>query len=352
MRKYYVFVAILALVLLIAGCSDDEEGTEEETEETETETEETEDVEEESAEPPLYTFPLTGEEAEEAPSHRMLAVMINNHSKARPQSGLNHADVVYEFLAEGPITRFLALYHSHIPEVAGPVRSARKYYIETAKAHDALYVYHGAANFIEEDLRAGWVDNLNGAYYDDDGFLFKRESFRNAPHNSYALLTNAHEVAKRNNIDSEKEHEWLDFYSEEELGSITGNPANQVDVRYYDNLNVSYTYDEATNTYARSADGQPSTDLETGNQLTFSNVLIYETGHQVIDDAHRRAIDRESGGKGYLIQNGVAQEIEWRGENGLMLPYIDGNQAKLVPGKTWINIIPNDPGIDQNITIQ
>ena len=56
MRKYYVFVAILALVLLIAGCSDDEEGTEEETEETETETEETEDVEEEAAEPPLYAF--------------------------------------------------------------------------------------------------------------------------------------------------------------------------------------------------------------------------------------------------------------------------------------------------------
>lgn len=66
------------------------------------------------------------------------------------------------------------IFQSQLPEAVGPVRSARSYYIETAKAHEALYIYHGAANFIEEDLRAGWVDNLNGAYYDDDGFLFKR----------------------------------------------------------------------------------------------------------------------------------------------------------------------------------
>ena len=57
-------------------------------------------------------YPLTGEPTNEEVDHRVISVMVNNHAKARPQSGLSQADVVYEVLAEGQITRFLALYHS------------------------------------------------------------------------------------------------------------------------------------------------------------------------------------------------------------------------------------------------
>ena len=352
MRKYYVIFTLLMILVVNSACSDDEETSEEpaETEQNQTDDESTENENEEIETKPQYTYPLNGEESEEEVTNRALAVMINNHSKARPQTGLIDADVVYEFLAEGPITRFLAIFQSQLPEAVGPVRSARSYYIETAKAHEALYIYHGAANFIEEDLRAGWVDNLNGAYYDDDGFLFKRESFRRAPHNSYALLENAYEVAKRNNIETEKEHDWLGFYEEDELSEVDGSPATDITIDYFSNLSVSYGYDEATNTYARFADGQPSTDLNTEEQLHYANVLIYETHHEVIDKALRRDIDRESGGKGYLIQNGVAKEIEWKNVDGLMLPFVDGKEAKLVPGKTWINVIPL--GIEEKVTIQ
>lgn len=80
---------------------------------------------------------------------------------------------------------------------------------------------------------------MNGAYYDDDGFLFKRESFRRAPHNSYALLENAYEVAKRNNIETEKEHDWLGFYEEDELSEVDGSPATDITIDYFSNLSVS-----------------------------------------------------------------------------------------------------------------
>ena len=74
---------------------------------------------------------------------RAVAVMINNHPAARPQSGLHKADIVYELLAEGDVTRFLAIFQSEQPDNIGPVRSARSYYIELAKGYDSLYIAHG-----------------------------------------------------------------------------------------------------------------------------------------------------------------------------------------------------------------
>lgn len=348
MRKYYVVGLVLMLLFLGVACQGDDEEVQEAEPEEEPVEEEVEVEEEESP----YRYVLTGLEADDEYVNRILAVMVNNANVARPQTGLIDADIVYEFLAEGAITRFLALYQSTIPEVVGPVRSARSYYIDTARDHGAIYIYHGAADFIEEDLRAGWVDNLNGAYYDNDEFLFKRESFRKAPHNSYVLLEHAYDVASRNNIETEREHEWVDFYEEDELSQITGEAVSDVNVRYYDQQNVSYTYDPVSEKFERFADGEPSIDLVTEEQLSYDNVLIYETHHEVIDAQNRRFIDLESGGKGYLLQKGTIQEIEWRNVDGLMYPYIGDEQAKLVPGKTWINIIPDSPGIAENVTYE
>ncbi len=347
MRKLYLIGLILLLSIVVACNQDEEVQVEEEDDDVEIEEDE---EEEEVVATPQYVYPLTGEETDAEVTNRALAVMVNNHTAARPQTGLVNADIVYEFLAEGPITRFLAIYHSDIPEVVGPVRSARSYYIETAKAHDAIYIYHGAANFIEDDLRAGWVENLNGAYYDNDGFLFKRESFRQAPHNSYVLLENAYEVATRNNIAKEMDHEPWDFLSESDV--VNGEDANDINIFYYNQLNVSFSYNPSNEQYTRYSDGTMSVDLNTEEPVEVANILIYETEHRVIDDASRRFIDRESGGRGYLIQKGKIQEIEWRNVNGLMKPFIDGEIAKLAPGKTWVNIIPLSPGLDEAVTYE
>ena len=96
--------------------------------------------------------------------------MVNNHPLARPQSGLNKADIVYEIFAEGNVTRFLAIFQSEQPEKIGPVRSARDYYIELAKGYDSLYIAHGNSPEAKKMLDNGYIDNLNGLYY--DGTLF------------------------------------------------------------------------------------------------------------------------------------------------------------------------------------
>ncbi|RPF50685.1 DUF3048 domain-containing protein [Aquisalibacillus elongatus] len=354
MRKFLMVLLMLMLVALMA-CTDEgaeePQDNEEDVEDPVDEPEESEDPVEEETEPE-FTYPLTGLEADEESTNRALAVMVNNHTKARPQTGLTKADMVYEFLAEGPITRLLAIYHSDIADYVGPVRSAREYYIETAKAQNAIYIYHGAANFIEEDLRNGWVDNLNGAYYDDDGFLFNRESFRQAPHNSYVYLPNAYEVAGQNNLEREFEHDSWQFYNQDELENVDGDTAQQVDLTYNKTYSVSYTYDSDNQVYTRFSDGVKTKDLNTEEPMQVANILIFETSHEVIDDVGRRAIDRESGGNGYLIQQGTIKEVEWQNVDGLMKPFIDGEEAKLVPGQTWVNVIPNSPGLEQSVTYE
>src|SRR5690606_38268173 len=118
----------LIFLLIFAASSDKEASKEvEEPKDEPTDTEVETEVEPEEIEY-KNVFPLTGIKTNEPVNNRIVGVMINNHSSARPQSGLSQADIVYEILAEGPITRFIAFYHSETPEVVGPVRSAREYY--------------------------------------------------------------------------------------------------------------------------------------------------------------------------------------------------------------------------------
>ena len=123
--------------------------------------------------------------------------MVNNHPQARPQSGLSKADIVFEMLTEGDITRFLAIYQSTAPEVVRPSRSIRIFFTLADEGYDAIYVYHGAANFVNDMIKTRGIENLPGAVYDNDGHLFVRESFRKAPHNSYFQFGAAYDVRRK-----------------------------------------------------------------------------------------------------------------------------------------------------------
>lgn len=181
--KHWLFV-ISCAVLLLGGCT------------TKSEPKQAEPAkpaprQEQPSKPPAeekQTFPLTGLPAKGNVHQRVIGVMVNNHPKARPQSGLSKADIVYEVLAEGDITRFLALYQSEQPERVGPVRSARDYYIDLSEGYNAIYVCHGWSPEAKARLEQGETDYLNGLFY--DGTLFKRVSFRKAPHNSYITFAN------------------------------------------------------------------------------------------------------------------------------------------------------------------
>ncbi|KYG91260.1 MULTISPECIES: DUF3048 domain-containing protein [Metasolibacillus] len=346
-------LASLCAVFLIAGCGNKAEEKEPEevigeveAEETDTEEESTEEV----AELPFKT-PFTGEGVAEEIEQRPILATINNHPAARPQSGLASADVVYEMLAEGDVTRFLALYQSTIPEQIGPIRSARSYFIDIAKGLDAFYIAHGYSPEAKSMLANGVVSNINGMHY--DGTYFKRSSNRQAPHNSYIsgenVLAGAEKVGA-SMIYSKKV--FYPFYRDEDNVKI-GVRANEAMVRYSQNssFNSTYVYDQETGQYKRFSANTVTTDYLTGEEIQLSNILFFEMPHRVIDSVGRRDIDISAGGNAYIFQNGMMREIKWKNSDGFLVPLEeDGSEVKLVQGKSWIHFVPTTPGLASAVT--
>lgn len=333
-----LLVVLLLLMVFIGACSKDEQKT---------------DVKQPEAgkDKELYTFPFSGLQTsdEGEVKNRAVAVMVNNHPDARPQTGLSEADIVFEMLAEGNITRFLAIYQSSFPDMVGPVRSAREYYFSLADRYDALYVYHGAAKFIDEMIRDRDIEHLNGAKYDNDGILFLREDFRVAPHNSYLLFDAVYDVAETKDYVSEYDYEALPF--SDENAEVDGEVANYAKIEYYGNTPyVEFEYDPTTKKYTRYNDGERSIELVSEKPLQIDNVFIVEADHEVIDADARRAIDIDSGGKAYLLQRGKVQYLEWENRDGRIVPVKDGELVPFVPGQTWINFVQTEP--PANVTEQ
>jgi hypothetical protein len=360
MKRLLFFMALI--ILLLTACTNANEAdtdkeanpvqTEENSELTNDDTlseEDTEDVIVEVEEVLPYVYPLTGLRTDQDISQRVIGVMVNNHKYARPQSGLHKADVVYEVLAEGNITRFLALYQSEMPEVFGPIRSARHYYIDLNNGYNGFYLHHGWSPLAKDMVRSGKVDNLNGIYF--DGILYHRASFRNAPHNSYITFENVMEGADRKGYSFEDEVTPLPFLTEDEVASLSGEAAHDVTITYARSYDVRYDYDAEDKTYTRYSSGEKTVDLETETPITTNNIFIVEVPHYFIDNYPRRGLSLTEGGKGYLIGNGIVREVEWQNVDGRILPFHEGKEVGFIPGKTWINIIPTDPGIEESVKI-
>lgn len=338
MKKYLMLPAIF-LLLISTACSNKEEVTNDKQEPNQVE-----DVQKDEQEP-TDVYPLTGIDADVPNIDRPVAVMINNEIKARPQSGLHMADIVYEVLSEGDITRFLAIYQSEKPEIIGPVRSSRDYYIELSNGYDALYIAHGYSPKAKQILQSGAVDNINGMQY--DGSLFWRADFRKAPHNSYISFENIEKGADKLGYQMNKEVSSFKFLSEDEMKDFEGTPAEHVRISYSkrDSSAAVYDFNKDIGRYERYSGGEQTVDRESNIPVLIDNVLIVELNHRIIDNSGRREVDLTSGGKGLLLQKGIATEVEWQNIDGRIMPFKDGKEVGMVPGKTWINIIPTSPGI-------
>lgn len=344
MKKFKTFLfASVVTAAILAGCSNKE------------------DVEPVTAEDPIveeepvvtYPAPFSGKPLEQEATNRPVLVTINNQVEARPQSGLSSADVVYEMLAEGDITRLLALFQSDLPETVGPIRSARSYFIDVAQGLDAFYIAHGYSPEAKQTLSSGVVDNINGMAY--DGTLFIRSKDRVAPHNSYMPGENIEKSMEKVNASTHYSKKVAyAFYNDEESVKI-GEQATNVHVKYgyADSFNSTYTFSTNTGTYERSNGTSVTTDLLTGEALAISNVLFFEMEHSFVDSYGRRDIDINSGGIAYVAQAGGIRQVEWENRDGLLTAVeLDGSPVKLVPGLTWVHFVPTTPGLLSSVTYE
>ncbi|MGG3284134.1 DUF3048 domain-containing protein [Paenibacillus solani] len=354
----------IAAVLLLSGCSGGKQQVEP-TPPTEVEApiDEPVEVPEESTSS-LYQAPLTGMPLEESLSQRPLAVMINNAPAARPQSGLGQADMVYEVLAEGGITRLIAIYQSHSGiEKIGPIRSIRPYLIRLGESYGGVLVHAGgspeAYSIIQKQGKQD-LDEIGNA-----GAYFWRDKDRKAPHNLYSSDEKLREGAVKLNYGNDVKVPQYPFYSEtsaasvdgaegtEPLEIVSGDPAEKVEIKFLlNNYIVGYEYDGSSNTYKRSINGSPHVDLNDNTQLEAANVIVLGADHKVLDDVGRLAVNVEAGGEAMLFQRGEVIHGQWVHAADDAIRFVkDGKEVPLVPGTTYFNIVPNDPSFDSHVTI-
>lgn len=297
-----------------------------------------------------FIAPLTGLSIEEPSNVRPLTVMVNNAPAARPQSGLSQADMVYEVLAEGGITRLVAIYQSHNEEVTiGPIRSIRPYLIELGDLYNGLLVHAGgspeAYSIIQKEKKED-LDEIGKA-----GAFFWRDKSRKAPHNLYSDITKLRAGADKLNYEKEVKIPTYPFRSEDEI--ISGEHAKKVDITFLlKNYVVSYEYDDTNKLYKRSINGKPHLDLTNDKQLETANVIVMSADHEVLDDVGRISVDINSGGDAFIFQKGTIIRGNWIHAKDDVIRFMkDDKEIPLVPGTTYINIVPNDPSLENHVTI-
>lgn len=292
---------------------------------------------------PKFYSPLTGVEVKDDATTKqaVTAIMIENSPDARPHSGLKQAGIVYEAIAEGGITRFLALYQEAKPTLIGPVRSLRMYYVDWAAPYNASIAHIGGSAAALAEVR-------NGNYRDIDQFFnapsYWRASDRYAPHNVY---TSFEKLDALNASKGYTTSTFTGFARSDGKASVTPNATSidmQISSTWY---NTHYDYDTATNTYLRSIGGEPSNDREEG-RLAPQVVIAIKVGMtKIFEDGWRESITTTGSGSAFIFQNGTVTEASWRkNSRAEPLEFIDaaGKPILLNRGQTWITAVPNDTG--------
>jgi hypothetical protein len=292
-------------------------------------------------EPELFAAPFSGlMVTEEIIKQRPIAVMIENHSDSRPQSGLNEADIIYETIAEGGITRFLAIYQSKESALLGPVRSARPYYVEWADSYDALYAHVGGSQEAITLINKLDVADLNQFYL---GKYFWRDNTRWAPHNVYTTTEKLRQAAKAKKYSISSEN--IKGYTFKKEVEETLRPKSaKFTVNFNANYSPTYTYSPDCNCFARSIKGVVQTDKTTKKKIVAKNVIVVFSvfGSSYVRGTTYTTINTTGSGTAYLYQDGIKKVGVWKRVPGKILSFYDssGKEFELNPGTTWIDVAP------------
>lgn len=267
-----------------------------------------------------------------------IAVMVENSVDARPQSGLARADIVYEALTEGWITRFMAIYVNGESDVIGPVRSARHYFVYLACEYDAPYVHIGASPQGYDALRATGLPNLDETH-GDPGFW--RVRTRYAPHNAYTSTSLIRSSLER--VWKAKPGSLAGFAFREESGPVRGEAAGEISLAFPAGYSVKYVYSPEDRSYHRYMDGVPHEDAETSEQVAPRNVVVQFVRSWVIDDVGRLDMAQVGQGKALYFRDGVVTEGYWsKSSPTAPTRWYDSQDepVQMNPGKIWVQIIP------------
>lgn len=330
-------------------------------------------VSEEENEPKTESCPLNGrlhtqKARENWEKRRPLAVMVENHSEARPQSGLSSADIIYEAVAEGGITRFMALYYCNLGDIQiGPVRSARTYFLDWLSEYDALYAHVGGANTpgpanaLGQIIKYG-IKDLN--QFSISFPVFWRDYQRlgrsvATEHTMYSTTQKLWEAgAKRGWVDSDKAGKYWDagftpwkFREKDSADSKSAaTTASTINVEFwqgYSTYSVTWDFDTTCACFKRKNGGEVHLDLNNNQQLSANSVVVQFERESLANDGYENNLHllykTVGEGKALIFQDGQVTEGKWiKPSRVVRTKYIDSKGREIIfsPGLIWIQTVP------------
>jgi hypothetical protein len=279
--------------------------------------------------PSINKLPVTG-------------VMIENSTFARPQSGLGQASVVFEAIAEGGITRFLALYQDTSPDNVGPIRSARPYYEQWVLGFDAGYAHVGGSPEALADLNAWGVRDLDQFY---NGGSYHRVSTRAAPHNVYTSISSL------NQLESNKGFGTSTFTGfARKVAAPSAHPTTtSINLTLSGpDYNVHYDYNAPTNSYNRNEAGVPHVDANTNTQISPKVVIALVMPYSLEADGYHSDYTTIGSGPVYVFQDGLVTTGQWSKSSSttqFVFTNSTGQPLKLNPGQTWLTALSTSANV-------
>lgn len=275
-----------------------------------------------------------------------IAVMVDDHADARPQSGFSDAAVVWHAPAEGGIPRYMLIFQDRVPPSVGPVRSARQYYIAWAAEWDAVYAHVGGSPQAMDTLRRQGNGQLvyNADEFRWGGVYFHRTKDRFAPHNVYTSGKELRALAKRlGATDGPRKAAWR-FAPDAPLAL---RPEGGTIATAYTHNKITYRYDRRSNAYIRSVSGEKTqTDRGTDKPVAPKNVVVMIMSFGRLNDgSNKNRLEAQFVGKGtaWIASNGRTVKGTWR-KASLTEPTrfygADGKQVTLTIGQTFIQVMP------------
>lgn len=282
--------------------------------------------------------PLTGLEIDDESvlERTAVALKVDNAPQARPPVALQDADILFTELVEGGTTRFIALYHSTLPEEAGPVRSGRDVDAQLLPAFQPVFGISGAAEPTYAELHD--ADLL--VYEEGQAGAFFRKSDRPRPHNLFASTVALEEAAG----DLPPASAPWPFDAEPPDGGQEATGLDLVFSRFYQ---AAWDWDASSGTWLRSQEGEPHTSAA-GGQLAAENVVVARV--TTVEGAGRDVggnpipeVDAVGEGEALVMRDGRAYEARWRKPAGSthfewLTP--EGTPLPLKPGRTWVELVP------------
>jgi hypothetical protein len=327
---------------------------------------------------PLNGQLYTKEEKTAWEKRRPLFIMIENHQEARPQSGLSSADVVYEAVAEGGISRFGAVFYCGAQSkdtIVGPVRSARTYFLDWASEYGGqpLYVHVGGANTDGPANALGQIEDYGwGGGKGNDinqfsvGFpTFWRDYERlgrtvATEHTMYSTTEKLWKIGADRGWGktSPEGEDWTDNFRSWKFAEASDEKGQTANIKFnfwegYNDYAVEWLYDSTTNSYKRNNGGQETKDLNTDQPLKASSVVIQFQKESRANDGYEGNLHMLYGtkgeGKALFFQNGQTIKGTWSKKSRLdRTVYSDqsGKEITFVRGPIWIETVATDTSVE------